>query len=525
MQEQTDKRPANWTRAALGDVTAERVAQGGPGGRRDFVYVDISSIDNTAKRITEPKTIKAEDAPSRARQNLQAGDVLVSMTRPNLNAVAVVSPDQDGAIGSTGFHVLRSTPSVIPGWLYYAVLTDDFIHSMSRLVQGALYPAVRPKDIRAYELSVPPRAEQRRIVSKIDELFSDLDAGVAALRRVKANLKRYRAAVLNAAVTGKLTAEWRKQNPPTESADKLLARILEERRKKWEAEQLRKCSEAGRTPPKGWKDKGVAGSSLGSTALAVLPGGWCWARVGDIGRVQLGRQRAPQHHTGENMRTYLRVANVFENRIDVDDVMEMNFTPSEYKTYQLHPNDILLNEGQSMELIGRPAIYRGEVPGACFTNTLVRFQSGPAIIPAYALMVFLAYLKNGRFQKIATITVNIAHLGAGRFADLEFPVPSLAEQGAIVAEVERHLSVVDVAEIEVQRGLKRAARLRQAILKRAFEGRLVPQDPSDEPSTVMVERAAGAEQMKPALSPKQKPFKESRRSKPAFARERPFDGS
>ncbi len=129
---------------------------------------------------------------------------------------------------------------------------------------------------------------------------------------------------------------------------------------------------------------------------------------------------------------------MFEDRIDISDVMEMNFTPEEYEVYRLRYGDILLNEGQSMELVGRPAIYRDEVPEACFTNTLVRFQSSRDLDTEYAPAVFLTYLKNGRFQKIATITVNIAHLGAGRFADLEFPLPPLEEQREIVAEVNRY---------------------------------------------------------------------------------------
>ena len=108
--------------------------------------------------------------------------------------------------------------------------------------------------------SVPdplPLNEQRRIVAKIDELFSDLDAGVAALERARANLKRYRAAVLKAAVEGKLTEQWRAEHPATEPASKLLERILAERRKKWEVDQLAKYAAAGKTPPKDWREKYV----------------------------------------------------------------------------------------------------------------------------------------------------------------------------------------------------------------------------------------------------------------------------
>ena len=188
------------------------------------------------------------------------------------------------------------------------------------------------------------------------------------------------------------------------------------------------------------------------------------------------------------MRPYLRVANVFENRIDISDVMEMNFTPAEFETFKLSFGDILLNEGQSMELIGRPAMYRGEVPGACFTNTLVRFRPMDGVDRNFALNVFLAYLKNQRFQKIATITVNIAHLGAGRFSEIEFPLPPLAEQQQIVALVSEKLSQIESAEVAIEHSLRRAARLRQSILKQAFEGKLVPQDPTDEPASSSLER-------------------------------------
>src|SRR5262249_54145825 len=150
--------------------------------------------------------------------------------------------------------------------------------------------------------------------------------------------------------------------------------------------------------------------------LPALPKGWAWAKVHEVGEVKLGRQRAPEHHHGPHMGPYLRVANVFEDRIDLSDVLEMNFTPQEYEPYKLQHGDILLNEGQSLEWVGRPAMYRDELPGSCFQNTLVRFRTGPCVLPSFALLIFRYYLHSQRFQKIAKWTVNIAHLGASRFA-------------------------------------------------------------------------------------------------------------
>ena len=182
--------------STFGELTASKVVQTGPSGDTEFVYVDISSIDNQSKRIVEPKRLAPDAAPSRARQRLSKGDVLVSMTRPNLNAVAIVPPDLDGAIGSTGFHVLRANDGVEPHWLYYAVQSSGFVKAMCDLVQGALYPAVRPKDIREYAISLPPLAKQREIVAELEKQFSRLDEAVANLQRVKANLKRYERATI-----------------------------------------------------------------------------------------------------------------------------------------------------------------------------------------------------------------------------------------------------------------------------------------------------------------------------------------
>jgi type I restriction enzyme S subunit len=185
---------------------------------------------------------------------------------------------------------------------------------------------------------------------------------------------------------------------------------------------------------------------------------------------------------------YLRVANVFEERIDTLDVMSMHFSSVEETKFQLHRGDILLNEGQSLELIGRPAMFRGELQRVCFTNSLVRYKAGKDINPEFALLVFLHYMHSGRFQKIAAITTNIAHLSAGRFSGLEFPVPPLHEQGEIVSKFDQHRDAIAQQQSAITRALTLAAAQRQNILRAAFSGQLVPQDPNDEPASVLFER-------------------------------------
>lgn len=223
---------------------------------------------------------------------------------------------------------------------------------------------------------------------------------------------------------------------------------------------------------------------------AVSPPHWRQTTVGEAGKVMLGRQRSPKYHTGPKMRKYLRVANVFEDRIDTSDVMSMHFEDLEFERYRLHPNDVLLNEGQSPHLIGRPAMYRGDPPDVAFTNSLLRFQAGPSVLPGWALLVFRRHLHAKRFMRESRITTNIAHLSASRFKGVEFPIPPIAEQAAIVKRVDLQLAEMDRVDALIMAEEIRATALRSSILAVAFSGQLVPQDPSDEPARVLLERIA-----------------------------------
>lgn len=199
--------------------------------------------------------------------------------------------------------------------------------------------------------------------------------------------------------------------------------------------------------------------------LPPLPSGWHWSTVGDVGRLQLGRQRAPKYHEGSNMKSYLRVANVFEDHIDTRDVKSMHFEPVDYERYRLLPGDVLLNEGQTPEFLGRPAMYRGHPRDAAFTNSLIRFQAGPGIDPAWALLVFRHHMHSGRFKQESRITTNIAHLSASRLKTVEFPVPPIGEQLRVVQLLEDHLSRLDAAESYLLGGQARVKALLEAWLR------------------------------------------------------------
>jgi type I restriction enzyme S subunit len=327
-------------------------------------------VDNKSKKISEVGSVIGIEAPSRARQVLKENDVIVSMTRPNLNAVALVPRELDDEICSTGFSVLRAKPCVLPSYVFHYVKTPAFISATSSAVAGALYPAITASFLRSLPIPLPPLDEQRRIVGLLDR--------AAEIRR-RADAARAKARAI------------------------IPALFLD---------------------------------TFGDPA--TNPKGWPVVTIEEAGEVKLGRQRAPKYQTGKFTRPYVRVANVFENRIDVSDLLSMDFDKRDFATYRLSHGDILLNEGQSIELVGRPAMWRDEVEDCCCQNTLVRFRCNTSkLIPEFALAAFLRMYHGGDLQKISSKTSNVAHLGAGRFAKLPIIIPPMPLQNAFAEQAQR----------------------------------------------------------------------------------------
>jgi len=194
-----------------------------------------------------------------------------------------------------------------------------------------------------------------------------------------------------------------------------------------------------------------------------LPKGWQIMQMNEAGGVDAGRQRSP-HHVAGKPRPYLRVANVKDGYIDTSDVNAMTFTDSEFERFKLSAGDILLNEGQSLELVGRPAIYKGVPADCCFQNTLIRFRSRNGTDARFALQLFKHLLITGRFAGIASQTTSIAHLGVSRFAELKAAFPPLSEQKQIAAILETWDLATEKLESLVAMNTARLCALRQQLL-------------------------------------------------------------
>ncbi len=418
--------PQGWVEVRLGDVAAFEMGQAPTGSACN--KDGNGTVFVKAGEFGSDRPIIREWTTQPLKFAKQ-GDVLICVVGATAGKINL---GIDCAIGRS-VAAIRPSSALSQAMLYRQLQRQ--VEQLRADSTGTAQGVISKQMLADIQVVVPPSAEQIRIADQLDTLLARVKACNDHLDAIPGILKRFRKAMLRYAVTGELSREWRDTQPEQIPA-------------------------------------------------------WDVVRIKDVGRVQLGRQRAPKFHAGKNMRPYLRVQNVFEARLDLSDVMEMDFPPEDVERYQLHPGDILLNEGQSPEYLGRPAMYKGELPGACFTNTLIRFQAGPSVLPEFALMVFRHHMHSGRYIQEGKITTNLAHLGAGRFADVEFPLPSLDEQREIVRKAEGLFSVADRIEARYTAMRAHAQRLAPQVLAKAFRGELVEQDPQDEPASVLLQRLA-----------------------------------
>jgi type I restriction enzyme S subunit len=345
--------------------------------------------------------------------------------------------------------------------------------------------------MRQLPIRLAPFNEQRRIVAKVEELFSDLDAGVAALERIRANLKRYRAAVLKAAVEGRLTEEWRAKHPKTEPATKLLERILAERQRKWEENQLAKFAAAEKTPPKGWREKYVEPESLDQARLSDCqsPEGWTWTTLDAIAYVtKLAGFEYTKYvkYDPEGDLSVIKAENAGKRGFRRTD-----FSRVRSETVQ-HLERSWLRGGELLMVfvgvgVGQVAVVPTDQPYFLGPNIgMIRLESSYALSEYCELFLrsAIGYHLSMSYAK----AVAQPSLSMGTIRQIPILLPPVQEQKQIVTEVAEKLSQIEAAEVATDHSLKRAARLRQSILKRAFEGRLVPQDPTDEPADKLLER-------------------------------------
>lgn len=373
---------------------------------------------------------------------LKPGDVLVARMPDPLGRACVFPGVEMPAVTAVDVCIWRpGRHAADPRWLMHIINSPPVRGELSNLASGTTRQRVSGGNLKRFSLPVPPLAEQRRIVARIEALFARTRQARADLLRIAPLVEKSRAALLAAAFRGDLTEDVRHLTD----------------------------ADAAHGP---WS----------------IPASWSWRRVADVGRVGLGRQRSPVNHTGPYMRPYVRAANITWSGWDFSDLKEMNFAEPDFSRFRLVPGDVLLNEGSgSAREVGKPAIWRGEIADCCFQNTLLRVQPRECTAE-YLYYYFLDAALSGRFAD-ETQGVNIHHIGKEGLAAMPIPIPPRDEQAAIAQRLKDTLARFREAERDANRALALLDHLERSILTRAFRGDLVPQDPADEPAAATLASA------------------------------------
>lgn len=341
-----------------------------------------------------------------------------------------------GALGSTLVKI--NFPGIVNDYAYYFLLSKYL--QINTRAKGTGTPHVDPGLLWNYRFPIAPYNEQKRIVEKIEELFSDLDKGIEILEKAQKQLRIYRQAVLKWAFEGKLTNE---------------------RNIRWGA--LKEI---------------IDGVEYGSATKSQKQG------------------RVP----------VLRMGNIQNGKFDWDDLVYTS-DEEEIQKYLLKKDDVLFNRTNSPEWVGKTAIYKGERP-AIFAGYLIRINRKKDLLDPNYLNYFLnSQVAKNHGNKVKSFGVNQSNINGTKLKAYPFPITSLTAQKKINQEIESRLSVCDKIEEMIEESLKQSEALRYSILKKAFEGRLVTQDPNDEPASILLQRIKADKE-------KNKPVKKEREKKP-----------
>ncbi|OUN01591.1 MAG: hypothetical protein BAA04_01140 [Firmicutes bacterium ZCTH02-B6] len=477
-------------------------------------FIPMRAVEAISGKVdlTESRTV----GEVRSRYtSFRDGDVLWAKITPCMEngKAAVMRGLKNGlGFGSTEFHVLRPRdPGVRGEWLFFFLIQRSVRRDAKNNMTGSAGQLRVPVAyLTEMCLPLPPLVEQRAIVAKIEALFSELDKGVELLKTVKQQLKQYRQAVLKAAFEGKLTAEWRSKQQAAgrlPSADDVLEAIKmarEERYRQqvleWEqavvAWELGGGEELGRKKPTKPQKLPPMVSGANGTSSA-LPAEWTEVTLGAvIETLTYGTAKkcvAEPHGT-----SVLRIPNIVAGRIDTTDLKYATFSEDELETYALQADDVLIiRSNGSVSLVGRPALVTDHDTHHLFAGYLVRLRPNRAIVSGrYLVWCLQAPRLRVQIEAKARSTSGVHNINSDEICSLRIPFCSLAEQQVVVAEIEARFSVLDNLDRAVDHGLQQAEALRQGILKKAFEGRLLSEaelaavrnDPDYEPADKLLER-------------------------------------
>ncbi len=409
--------PNHWQLKKLNEVCekVEAVKRKEKNPEVQLIYLDIGGIDNSSNKIVSHKIYKWKDAPSRAQQIVFINDVLFSTVRTYMKNIAVVEKELfDGQIASSGFCVIRANKKILnPKFAFYYSLANQFLQPLNKLQTGSSYPAVRDKDVFAQPFPLPPLEEQKTIVAKIEELLSDLENGNQQLQTALQQLKVYRQSLLKWAFEGKLTNKNARQG---------------ELPKGWKIVELKNIT-----------DSIQYGYTESSSKEAIGP-------------------------------KFLRITDIQENKVDWTKVPYCKIDNETKKKYLLKAGDLVF--ARTGATVGKSFLIKGDIPETVFASYLIRVRVSLEMNENYLSYFFHSPNYWSQIME-GQVGIGQPNVNGTKLGQLKITIPPVPEQQLIVDELESKLTVCDKIEETISTAPQQSETLRQSILKKAFEGKLV----------------------------------------------------
>ncbi|QIN36797.1 restriction endonuclease subunit S [Legionella longbeachae] len=433
-------------------------------------------------------------------------DVLFAKITPCMeNGKMAVVPKLKNNLGfgSTEFHVLRCPTDILPEYVYYFISSKWFRVEAEHNMTGAVGQRRVPTTfLESAKLPVPPFNEQKRIVAKIEELFSELDNGISALKTAREQLKVYRQAILKHAFEGKLTAKWREENlDKLQNQEQLLAHIQQERNTRYH-QQLNEWK-AKAKPGKPKKPEPITSLSMSEVQdLFKLPEGWVFLRLGNfIDNIDAGKSfKCDEREPFSGEIGVAKVSAVTWGEYDESESKTCLDAAKVNPDYFIKSGDFILSRANTIELVGACVIARRVTKPIMLSDKTLRINFS-GINEKYVLQYLRSHYGRNEIMKRSTGNQeSMRNIGQDRIHSIVIPVCGSSEMNLIDTAINEKLESISQLSKEIEIQLLKAETLRQSILKKAFSGKLVPQDPSDESASELLARirAEKEHQTKPA---------------------------
>jgi type I restriction enzyme S subunit len=495
--------PSSWAISALSGIAdvvrgvtyKKENARGNPAKGLTAV---LRATNITGSGLTFDQLVYVPENNVSDEQLLRDGDVVIASSSGSKEIVGKAGQIAgSGYKGSFGAFCVAIRPDVNlhARYIGYYFQSPEYRNAIADLSAGSNINNLKISELSDHLIPVAGLSEQTRIVEKLEELLSDLDAGVAELKAAQKKLARYRQSLLKAAVEGELTAEWRaeraRRGEANESGAQLLARILAERRTRWEAKQLAKFKEQGKVPPKDWSSKYPAPSIPDASLLPQLPDSWIWASLDSlISEIEAGSSfkclEVPPK-TGDV--GVVKVSAVSWGEYDEQESKTCTDPDRIDKRLFVRAGDFLFSRANTIELVGACVIAKRVTLPVMLSDKILRFHFVEDDLKGWVLHCLQSRFGREQIENLASGNQeSMRNIGQEKLRQISVPLPPSSDVQVLLLELERQLEGGRSQDDAIRIALNQSVAQRKNILKAAFAGQLVPQDPNDEPASVLLER-------------------------------------